>query len=79
MTDLTIEQLERIIANHESGAQLTGVGVYRQLLATMQREALLRQTLEFYATGGFGKLYFDRDSQAKEAVASCEYLVKEGS
>lgn len=45
--DLTIEQLQRIIANHESGVQLTGVAVYRQLLATMQREAKLREALQY--------------------------------
>jgi hypothetical protein len=44
--DLTIEQLERIIANHESGVQPTGVNVYRQLLATMRREERLRAAIE---------------------------------
>lgn len=47
--DLTIEQLERIIANHESGVQLTGVAVYRQLLAIMQREERLEQALMPFA------------------------------
>ena len=45
-SDLTIEQLQRIIANHESDVQLTGVAMYRQLLATMQREAKLREALK---------------------------------
>ena len=48
-SDLTIEQLQRIIANHESGVQLTSVAMYRQLLATMQREAKLREALEHLA------------------------------
>ncbi len=32
---LSIEELKRIIVNHEEGIQLTGVEVYRQLLALM--------------------------------------------
>ena len=39
--DLTLEQIDRIIANHESGVQLTGVTVYRQLAGVMrERDAL---------------------------------------
>ena len=43
--DLTAEQIERIIANHESGAQLCSVQVYRQLLGCMEREEKLKRAM----------------------------------
>ena len=42
---LTIKQCNRIIANHESGKQLTGVALYRQLAATMRENERLRKAL----------------------------------
>jgi hypothetical protein len=45
-SDLTTEQLERLIANRETGAQLTSVTVYRQLLAAMQENERLKLELE---------------------------------
>ena len=44
--DLTIEQIERIIANHESGVQIASVHLYRQLLAAMRGVSILSETNE---------------------------------
>ena len=44
--DLTIEQIERIIANHKSGVQIASVHLYRQLLAAMREVTMLREMNE---------------------------------
>ena len=45
--ELSLEQIQRIIANHESGVQLTGVHLYRQLAAvTRERDALAHELRE---------------------------------
>jgi predicted nucleotide-binding protein (sugar kinase/HSP70/actin superfamily) len=45
-TDLTVEQIERIIANHKSGVQIASVHLYRQLLAAMREVTMLREMNE---------------------------------
>lgn len=81
--DLTIEQLERIIANHENGMQLTGADVYRQLLATMRREAKLKKGIQYIIDhewtkekSGSRKWLIEFIDVAKQAILSCEYSVE---
>lgn len=45
---LTLEQVERIVANHESGVQLCQVELYRQLADAMRENERLRERAKAY-------------------------------
>lgn len=51
MNKLTVEQCERIIANHKSGVQMTSVALYQQLADTMRENERLRKALWYISVG----------------------------
>lgn len=83
-SDLTLNQIDRIIANNDSGVQLTGVNVYRQLASvTRERDALkaaledlLNRTKNFRHTGFPSMAHFqafaDAHITAGELIAKAE-------